>query len=195
MAETWLLPLLLVSWVINRGPICGKLLEVPYQASVGFLLSQSFGEKEQICLSFFLPFFFFFLSFFLCFFFLSAWSFLVAGLSIARPRCMGEEKKETSNSSCCFSALVPSSWYTFFFPAFRFIFVVYKILSRVYNYTQKKQGKVSLYFLIVLKSQLIFLAVVITYSFICLAISIDLEKHQFLGKKKKKTKKQKNVIK
>lgn len=30
MAETWLLPLLLVSWVINRGSICGKLLEVPY---------------------------------------------------------------------------------------------------------------------------------------------------------------------
>lgn len=73
---------------------------------------------------FFLPPFFF--SIFLSFYFPLCLIISCVSLSIYQSKVYGEEKKnKTGNSPCCyFSIPVPSTWYIFFFSAFRFILLL-----------------------------------------------------------------------
>lgn len=120
MAKTLLLPLLLVSWIINRGSveIC---LRFPTRSLLGFYFPSPLVRKNRFV---FLTSFSFYLSFF--FFFSPLCLIISCGRSLhCQSKVYGRGKKKTGNSPCCyFSTPVPSSWYTFFFLAFRFILLL-----------------------------------------------------------------------
>lgn len=121
MAETLLLPLLLVSWIINRGSveIC---LRFPTRSLLGFYFPSPLVRKNRFV---FLTSFSFYLSFFLFFFFPFMPNHFLWQVSPLPVQGVWERKKKTGNSPCCyFSTPVPSSWYTFFFLAFRFILLL-----------------------------------------------------------------------
>ena len=146
MAEVLLLPLLLVNWIISRGPICGEVLKVPHQVYVGLLLSQSFGHKEQV------------LSFFPFFSFMPVGYSLLQASPLPSPGYMRDEKKIQGTHHVFIPQILHSLACTH--SSFQLSDSSYcSLLSNFQGtiiFREKEPGKVNLYHL-VLKPQLSFL--------------------------------------